>query len=1217
MAATKISTNKIVRAISSDKRTIAYGLILSLSITLLGGTFAHADNNVIFGQNNPALGGILGGVSGLVQSTVSNGNQAVGAVAGHAQGLAGPVSAVGNAVSGRGGALPVQALNGAMNGLGNGITGIGPAVGGVLPAFNNGIGAAGNSTQSILNTAPGSNIGSNALPLLPNGMAEPQQNAPIFNAATVQSVRGLNLIASSSLIGMPLQPQEPRQFTVPSNNAVLNELGSGRMQLKAGSVLLSLPSARNSVLMETPVGRLWVGRQSNVLINLTNGILQIQNLDSVGQNVRFQMAGSQQVVSVRPGYELLASNGPLQLAALRPTDGVGRRAQITMDSNRMAVSEINLTSLIKNQPLLSGLQSSSNAADRKVFDRLVKTAAILDMTRGRGGFVAAGNRSTVTEIAGQGIGTASRIVNNLVSTAGQTAGNVLGALPNGEIPPVPNLPGQGTGDGGGNGGNSDGSGIDGTGGSTGAAELSQAVQVANANTNTNSNIASQTSASSAAIQSIVPTDQTRVNAPKANSRFAAIEPEQRKKTQAKGLYGGEYKLANPSYDQSPQDTQESEKSSDIYGPFLPISQRVDENKNATAYKQADYENPPAESLQTSDNNSHSPISHALGSAKGTIRRFPEIFLALGLVIGALMILSLALARAAFLRARELEAMNARLAGEISERKQLEQHATKLNEDLEQRLEELAHLNQDLQSARDQAVEGSRLKSEFVANISHEIRTPISAVIGMNQLLLNTKLDDKQKDYARLVNDSAQSLLTVINDILDFSKIEAGKLEVNSVAFSLDTVMKEVRDMLASSAQSKRLKLFTFIDPEVSNDFRGDPARLRQILINLAGNAVKFTAEGEVVIHVTRVAKEEGAEKVKFAVQDSGIGISPEAQAKLFQPFVQADGSTTRRYGGTGLGLSISKRLVELLGGEIHVESSEGKGSTFWFELPAWAGIVGDATRMDGAHPSNKRILILSPQPYSPEILGKHLTKVGLDAELLRSGEETAIKSTLASSPFSAILVDSLHGQALSNVFDANPELANTPVAFLRDSDAVKSPKNLQAAPLTTPLNQNDLLRCMVSLSCGDAEKATSLDNKPDTDATSTETVFANTRILVAEDSVVLQRMVKSLLEKLGCSVEIVGNGKQAVAAASSNSYNMIFMDWQMPEMDGLEATQKIRNFETVSGKHIPIIAMTANAMQGDKDTCLSAGMDGYMSKPFKLDDLRNIISQYASQATSS
>ena len=1257
---------KLVRVILLQKDRLALGLALSLTVSLLAGNLVLADNTYTF-QNNSTGGGIFGGVNNLIQNTVGAGNQALGVVGGQAPALspvttaaAGTISGVGaglgGVVTGVGAGIGNIGVGGALPGL-SGVAGvvnnIGAGLGGTLTGISGGAtgvaGSALGATQSMLNNVPqsvpnvhntnpaingfiseGQRTGSITNSVMQNGVVQPNQVLPIFNATGMQTVRGLTLL-SSSLIGSALQGGEAGQFAITSNSTQVNDNGAGRMQLLQGSLLLALPSAKNSVLVDTAVGKVWVGKQSNVLVNLTNGVLQIHNLDSAGQNVRFQMSGEPAVVAIRPGYELLASRNSLPVSTLRPADGVARRNQIMLNNSRMAVSEINLPSLIKNQPLLSALESSTDASERKVFDRLVKTAAILDLTRGRGGFASSGLIAPVTELAGETLGTTTRVVGTLVTAAGQTVNNVLGVIT--ELPPSPpTVPGPGGPGSGGPGpggpgpapgpGPGSGPGSDpGTAGSASggsvssmATALAQAVTVASSN----GSALGQT----ASLQSVVPTDQTRVNVlnSAADIRFAANQegkkegkktqvvsaPEERRKHTPENISGEN--LGAP-----------EELAKEVYGPFPMLAAADGDDRGLAAAQKTEGEVGQTAQIKESGatHRGTGPMSRAIGSAKETIRRFPEIFLALGLVIGALFILSLALARAAFVRARELEAMNARLAAEVGERKQIEQRATRLNEDLELRLSELAQLNQDLESARDQAVEGSRLKSEFVANISHEIRTPISAVIGMNQLMLNTKLDEKQKDYARLVNESAQSLLTIINDILDFSKIEAGKLEVHSVAFSLDTVLKEVSDILASSVQSKNLQLFTFIDPEVSNNFRGDPARLRQVLINLAGNAVKFTAAGEVIIHVTRVADEEGAERVKFTVQDSGIGISPEAQARLFQPFVQADGSTTRRYGGTGLGLSISKRLVELMGGQIEIQSEEGKGSTFWFELPAWAGIAGEAARIGGTHPPNKRVLLLSPQTYYPDILSKHLSTVGLNAEILRSGEESAIEAMLGSSPFSAILVDSSYASALSNVVANNPEFEKIAVAFLRNSDSAKPPSNLKASPLTTPLNQNDLVRWMVSLSRGETDKPNNEQQKEEVDQTTTEALFANTKILVAEDSVVLQRMVKSLLEKLGCNVEIVSNGKEAVEAAHTNKYNMIFMDWQMPEMDGLEATKSIRQDEFSSGKHIPIIAMTANAMQGDKDTCLSAGMDGYMSKPFKLDDLRNIITQYGLQDSES
>jgi signal transduction histidine kinase/ActR/RegA family two-component response regulator len=451
-------------------------------------------------------------------------------------------------------------------------------------------------------------------------------------------------------------------------------------------------------------------------------------------------------------------------------------------------------------------------------------------------------------------------------------------------------------------------------------------------------------------------------------------------------------------------------------------------------------------------------SAAINNATENIRRFPEFTLIFGFIIGALMTISLVLARAALARAKELETLN----------------------------KQLAALNQELSAARDQALEGSRLKSEFVANISHELRTPLSAVIGMNSLLLNTKLDEKQKQYAALAKDSAQSLLGIINDILDFSKIEAGRLEIQTVKFSLNSVLKEVCDVLAPVVQAKGLTLAAVADPELGDEsISADPTRLRQILLNLTGNAAKFTSSGQILIRVAKTLDERGVPRARFSVIDTGIGISNEAQTRLFRPFVQADGSTTRRFGGTGLGLSISKHLVELMGGQISVESTEGKGSTFSFDLP----------------------------------------------------------------------------------FLPNAENKSTAAEPLAERPSLSELTPAELGPV----------------SCS---------------------------VLVAEDSLVLQVMVRQLLEKLGCEVEIVSNGKEAIAALSNKSYNLVLMDWQMPEMDGLEATRLIRTMEKQTGKHVPIIAMTANAMQGDKNRCLEAGMNGYLSKPFKIEDLKSIIKEY-------
>jgi CheY-like chemotaxis protein len=521
-------------------------------------------------------------------------------------------------------------------------------------------------------------------------------------------------------------------------------------------------------------------------------------------------------------------------------------------------------------------------------------------------------------------------------------------------------------------------------------------------------------------------------------------------------------------------------------------------------------------------------------------------------------------------------------------------------------------------ARDQALQGSRLKSEFVANISHEIRTPISAVIGMNTLLLHTNLDERQKEFAKLANESALSLLTIINDILDFSKMEAGKLEINSVKFSLGSVMSEVLGTLAPLVNAKGLTMLSIVDANLSEKLRGDPVRLRQVLINLGGNAIKFTAAGEVLIHAQAVKDEQGFDRVRFMVKDTGIGIPEEQQQRLFKPFVQADGSTTRRYGGTGLGLSISKRLVELMGGEINVDSTENKGSTFWFDLPAWVNPHDEHSVPADIVSTNKQIVLFSRNELYPPALAEYLKNAGIGSMRVSSVNEIQgiVDDAASKNREDILLVDSTTAPDLKESLNADSPLANLPIMVIRGSEAdqLTVPAKLKVTYLDSPLTEEQLLRALQTSEGRELESgkqpipAVPVEVLP---APAGEKNLSATSILVAEDSPVLQTLVRQLLKKLGCTATIVSNGREAAELAVKNDYNLIFMDWQMPEMDGLEATAQIRASEASTHKHTPIIAMTANAMQGDKDRCLAAGMDGYLSKPFKIDELKAIIDQYS------
>lgn len=601
------------------------------------------------------------------------------------------------------------------------------------------------------------------------------------------------------------------------------------------------------------------------------------------------------------------------------------------------------------------------------------------------------------------------------------------------------------------------------------------------------------------------------------------------------------------------------------------------------------------------------IESPLDTARNFVRQFPELFLASGLLCAGL----LAVVVQGIRRSRQLQEINHKFAIEILNGKSIQEKARQLNEELEKKCQELSALNQELAIARDAAQEASRLKSDFVANISHEIRTPISAVIGMNMLLLNTELDNKQKEYAGLANESAQSLLTIINDILDFSKIEAGKLEIHPSKFWLETVIKEILDMLSNAVAQKPLVLMSVFEPDlISTPLLGDPYRLRQVLINLAGNAIKFTQEGEIVLYGRKSVDAIAPNTVQFSVMDTGIGISVEAQNKLFRPFVQANRATSRKYGGTGLGLSISKRLVELMGGAINVESKEGAGARFNFTLPVWVDAIAEAnTEPELKLSKHPAVLIVSRNLNYPAILSEYLQKLGYKVSISTDLD----RAHLSSNESSVVIADFTVSEEIQRAIDHDMALKAVPIIMIRHSNTELLRNTTQVFYVNNLLMAQDIRKILESLSSPASMPAP--DQTPIAEIIQTaEPVVVSSAVLVAEDSPVLQTVVRQLLEKLGCAVEIVGTGKEAVEASAKRHFNLILMDWQMPEMDGLEATRLIRASENLLGRHTPIIAMTANAMQGDKDRCIEAGMDGYLAKPFKLDELKAIVAQYKSHS---